>query len=127
MPWLHRHIGNPFLTWALNKLFSGRIEDAHCGLRSIKASSYRQLDLKTAGMEFASEFLVEAMNRGLRIDQAPIRYRRRTGGQPKLRTFRDGLRHLRLLISKWGADGDGRSSRWLTMTDRGIDADRLRI
>jgi hypothetical protein len=49
-------------------------------------------------MEFASEFLIEAIQHGLKVDQVPIRYRRRFGGQPKLRTFRDGLRHLRLLL-----------------------------
>lgn len=126
MPWLHRHVGNPFLTWVLNLLFSSRIGDAHCGLRSIKVSSYRSLELTSIGMEFASEFLVEAMRRGVRIDQVPIKYRRRLGGQPKLRTFRDGLRHLRLLVAMWGEDGRQPGRRRLA-SDWDADADRIRL
>jgi hypothetical protein len=51
-------------------------------------------------MEFASEFLIEAVQQGVSIEQVPIVYRRRLGGQPKLRTFRDGLRHLRLMLAR---------------------------
>jgi hypothetical protein len=51
-------------------------------------------------MEFASEFLIEAVQQGVTIEQVPIVYRRRLGGQPKLRTFRDGLRHLRLMLAR---------------------------
>jgi glycosyltransferase involved in cell wall biosynthesis len=139
MPWLHRHFGNPFLTWTLNRLFSSRIVDAHCGLRSIKAESLRTLHLSTPGMEFASEFLVEAMRQGVRIEQVDIRYRRRRGGRPKLRTIRDGLRHLRLLVTLW-ADGrrrhDDVSQQSVTpnfagraqLNRRGErDADRIRL
>jgi glycosyltransferase involved in cell wall biosynthesis len=127
MPWLHRHVGNPFLTWALNSLFVSQIEDAHCGLRSIRSASYRELLLTASGMEFASEFLVEAMRGGARIDQVPIRYRRRMGGQPKLRTFRDGLRHLRLLLSLWSQDLGGRSGRRRFASYGDADADRIRL
>jgi glycosyltransferase involved in cell wall biosynthesis len=100
MPWLHRRIGNPILTATLNLLFDSDIDDAHCGLRSIKKSTLNSLTLNAPGMEFASEFLIEAIRLGARIEQVPVRYRRRHGGQPKLRTFRDGLRHLLLMLSK---------------------------
>lgn len=98
MPWLHRRVGNPFLTRAMNVLFGSDINDSHCGLRSIKKTSLEELSLTSPGMEFASEFLIEAIKYGVRIEQVPIRYRRRHGGQPKLRTFRDGFRHLRLML-----------------------------
>ena len=98
MPWLHRYVGNPFLTKTMNVLFSSDIGDSHCGLRSIKKESLQELTLTSPGMEFASEFLIEAIQHGVRVDQVPIRYRRRFGGKPKLRTFRDGMRHLRLLL-----------------------------
>jgi hypothetical protein len=98
MPWLHRHVGNPFLTKTMNLLFASDIGDSHCGLRSIKKESLEELTLTSPGMEFASEFLIEAVQHGVKVAQVPIRYRRRYGGQPKLRTFRDGLRHLRLLL-----------------------------
>ena len=140
MPWLHRHVGNPFLTWAMNTMFSSDIADAHCGLRSIKREALEHLSLSTPGMEFASEFLVEAMGQGVRIEQVPIRYRRRHGGEPKLRTFRDGLRHLRLLLLLWirtrrepkrGRPFPAPRSSVLgevDLTERGeFDADRLRL
>jgi glycosyltransferase involved in cell wall biosynthesis len=100
MPWLHRYVGNPFLTKTMNVLFASDIGDSHCGLRSIKKESLQELTLTSPGMEFASEFLIEAIQHGVKVDQVPIRYRRRYGGQPKLRTFRDGLRHLRLLLMR---------------------------
>ena len=100
MPWLHRYVGNPVLTGTMNILFGSHIGDAHCGLRSIKKPCLEQLNLASPGMEFASEFLIEAVQKGAMIEQVPIRYRRRFGGQPKLRTFRDGLRHLRLMLLK---------------------------
>jgi glycosyltransferase involved in cell wall biosynthesis len=128
MPWLHRHFGNPFLTWVLNTLFSSRIQDAHCGLRSIKSGSYRALGLSSDGMEFASEFLVAALRHQVRIHQVPIRYRRRHGGQPKLRTFRDGFRHLRLLVSMWAnARGGLEREQAVPWWKRDIDADRVRL
>lgn len=98
MPWLHRRVGNPLLTTTMNVLFGSDIDDSHCGLRSIKKSSLEELNLTSPGMEFASEFLIEAIQHGVRVDQVPIRYRQRHGGQPKLRTFRDGFRHLRLML-----------------------------
>jgi glycosyltransferase involved in cell wall biosynthesis len=100
MPWLHRYVGNPFLTKTMNVLFASDIADSHCGLRSIKKETLQELNLTSPGMEFASEFLIEAIQHRVRVDQVPIRSRRRFGGQPKLRTFRDGLRHLRLLLAR---------------------------
>lgn len=99
MPWLHRYVGNPVLTRALNRFLASSISDAHCGLRSIKRDRYMELPLAATGMEFASEFLITASRFGLRIGETPIVYRKRVGGEPKLRTFRDGWRHLRLMLS----------------------------
>ena len=140
MPWLHRRIGNPFLTWVMNTLFSSSIGDAHCGLRSITRQSLLRLRLSAPGMEFASEFLIEALQNDVRIDQVPIRYRLRHGGRPKLRTFRDGWRHLALLLSRWSKarlpaenenHGAGLQSGLLgfpDLTGRGEpDADRIRL
>jgi hypothetical protein len=103
MPWLHRYVGNPMLTGTMNLIYRSDIGDAHCGLRSITKSSFDELELSSPGMEFASEFLIEAVQQGVTIEQVPIVYRRRLGGQPKLRTFRDGLRHLRLMLARSGS------------------------
>jgi glycosyltransferase involved in cell wall biosynthesis len=100
MPWLHRYIGNPMLTGTMNLLFGSDIGDAHCGLRSISRTSLDRLTLSSPGMEFASEFVIEAVQHGARIEQVQIVYRRRFGGQPKLRTFRDGFRHMDLMLRR---------------------------
>lgn len=97
MPWLHRYIGNPFLTWVLNVLFKAGVSDAHCGMRAIRRDALKKLPLKCRGMEFASEMIIEAAKRGLRIVEVPIRYHRRIG-YSKLSSFRDGWRHLRLML-----------------------------
>jgi glycosyltransferase involved in cell wall biosynthesis len=97
MPALHRYIGNPFLTWVLNMLFSTGISDAHCGLRAITKESLDRLNLKTAGMEFASEMVIEASRQKLRIAEVPITYYPRIG-ESKLSSFSDGWRHLRFMM-----------------------------
>ena len=100
MPWLHRKIGNPFLTNVMNLLFETGVSDVHCGLRSISREAYSTMNVGAAGMEFASEFLIGATRNSLRITEVPIRYRGRSGGEPKLRTFLDGWRHLSLMVTE---------------------------
>ena len=64
-----------------------------------RREAYRRLDLKAEGMEFASEMLIKAAVMGMRIGEVPISYRRRESGKSKLRTFRDGWRHLKLMLN----------------------------
>jgi glycosyltransferase involved in cell wall biosynthesis len=97
MPALHRYIGNPILTWVLNQLFSAGISDAHCGLRAITREGLKKLRLRSGGMEFASEMVIEAASKGLRIAEVPITYRPRKGNS-KLHSFTDGWRHLRFMM-----------------------------
>ncbi|AEK73114.1 dolichol-phosphate mannosyltransferase [Thermococcus sp. 4557] len=97
MPWLHRRIGNPLLTWILNFLFKAGISDAHCGMRAIRRDALEKLPLQCKGMEFASEMVIEAAKRGLRTVEVPIKYHPRIG-ESKLSSFRDGWRHLRLML-----------------------------
>ena len=97
MPALHRYIGNPALTWLLNKLYGSEISDAHCGLRAITRMALDSLDLRAGGMEFASEMLIEASRKGLRIAEVPITYYPRRG-ESKLLSFSDGWRHLRFMM-----------------------------
>ena len=91
MPWSHRYIGNPVLTGILNLLFHVRVSDAHCGMRALRREALERLDLRTAGMEFASEMVIRAGKVGLRVAEVPIDYRPRQGDS-KLRTIRDGVR-----------------------------------
>ena len=97
MPWAHRWIGNPVLTALLNVLFGVRVSDAHCGLRAVRKSVLPVLRLQAIDMEFASEMIMKARRRGLRIGEVPIEYRLRAG-ESKLSTLRDGWRHLRLML-----------------------------
>jgi glycosyltransferase involved in cell wall biosynthesis len=97
MPWLHRHVGNPMLTGLLNRLFGTEVNDAHCGMRAVRRDVLPRLDLRTTGMELASEMVIRAAKAGLDIRQFPIEYRPRQG-ESKLSTWSDGWRHLRFLL-----------------------------
>jgi glycosyltransferase involved in cell wall biosynthesis len=97
MPWLHQYIGNPVLSGTLNLFFKTGVRDAHCGMRAFRRDKLTELDLRTTGMEFASEMVIRAAKAGLDIRQLPIDYHPR-GGVSKLSSFRDGWRHLRFLL-----------------------------
>jgi glycosyltransferase involved in cell wall biosynthesis len=97
MPWLHRYIGNPLLSGLLNFFFRTGIKDAHCGMRALRRDVLPRLDLRTTGMEFASEMVIRASKEQLKIAEFPIEYHPR-GGESKLSSFRDGWRHLRFLL-----------------------------
>jgi glycosyltransferase involved in cell wall biosynthesis len=97
MPWAHRWIGNPVLTAILNVFFGIKISDAHCGLRAISREAVPVLHLQSTGMEFASEMILKAAKRDLKVGDVPIEYRPRVG-ESKLNTWRDGWRHLRFML-----------------------------
>ena len=97
MPWLHRYVVNPILTGLLNLFFSTGVKDAHCGMRALRTEVLERLDLRTTGMEFASEMVIRASKEKLKITEFPIEYHPR-GGESKLSSFRDGWRHLRFLL-----------------------------
>ena len=97
MPWLHRYIGNPILTMILNRLLKIEISDAHCGMRAFTKAAYEKMDLRTGGMEFASEMVFEAGRKNLRIKEVPITYYPRSSPS-KLHSISDGWRHLRFMM-----------------------------
>ena len=97
MPWLHRYIGNPILTGILNWLFNTKISDAHCGMRAISEDAYEKLNIQSQGMEFASEMIIEAARKRLRITEIPITYYPRKTPS-KLHSWGDGWRHLRFMM-----------------------------
>jgi hypothetical protein len=94
---LHRYVGNPILTGILNVFFRTGVSDAHCGMRALRRDILPRLDLRTTGMEFASEMVIRAAKENLDIREFPIEYHPR-GGESKLSSFRDGWRHLRFLL-----------------------------
>jgi hypothetical protein len=99
MPWLHRYVGNPVLTGILNLFFRTPIGDAHCGLRGFRKDAYERLDLRTSGMEFASEMVVKAALHKQKMSEVPTTLSPDGRDRPPhLRSFRDGWRHLRFLL-----------------------------
>lgn len=100
MPWSHRWIGNPVLSLIGRILFRSKISDFHCGLRAIARQSYQQLGMRTTGMEFASELVVKATASKMRIEEVPITLHPDGRSRPPhLRSFRDGWRHLRFMLT----------------------------
>jgi len=97
MHWVNRYIGNPLLSGTLNLFFRTGIRDAHCGMRGFRRDILPTLDLRTTGMEFASEMVIRASKEKLDIREFPISYMPR-GGTTKLSRWRDGWRHLRFLL-----------------------------
>jgi glycosyltransferase involved in cell wall biosynthesis len=106
MPFLHKYLGNPVLSFLGRLFFSVPVRDFHCGLRAFRVAAVRGLRLKSPGMEFASEMVVRSALAGLTIVEVPTtlqpdgRNRR-----PHLKTWRDGWRHLKFLLMY--------SPRWL--------------
>jgi glycosyltransferase involved in cell wall biosynthesis len=99
MPWKNRYIGNPLSTGLLNRLFRAKVSDVHCGMRALTKRAYDSLDLRTTGMEFASEMVIRAAMSGMMIVEVPITFRPDGRGRPPhLRPWRDGWRHLKTIM-----------------------------
>jgi glycosyltransferase involved in cell wall biosynthesis len=99
MPWHHRYLGNPVLSFIGRLFFGSPANDFHCGLRGFTKNALRQMDLQTTGMELASEIVIKASILGMRVIEVPTVLSpdgRLT--RPHLRSFRDGWRHLRFLL-----------------------------
>ena len=100
MPWSHKHIGNPFLSFVGRMRFHSRVRDFHCGLRGYNTEAIRSLGLSTTGMEYASEMIVRAELKGLKVTEIPTVLRKDgRSGPPHLRSMRDGMRHLKFLLT----------------------------
>jgi glycosyltransferase involved in cell wall biosynthesis len=98
-PWLNRHLGTPVLTFVLNRLFGTRIRDVNCGMRAIDRVRFLELDLRSEGMEFASEMLIKAAVAGLTMAEVPVTLHPDRRGRPShLRRWQDGWRHLEFML-----------------------------
>jgi len=99
MPWLNRCVGNPGLTWLINRLFHTGVGDTQCGLRAFTRTTAKELALNSSGMELASEMLVKAAKRGFHIQEVPTKmFRDGRDRAPHLLPGRDGWRHLKFLL-----------------------------
>ena len=100
MPFSHRYIGNPALSFIGRMLFGSNIHDWHCGLRGYNVESMKRIDPCSPGMEYASEMVLKAIVNDLRITEVPTTLSKDgRSRRPHLRTIRDGWRHLVLLVS----------------------------
>jgi glycosyltransferase involved in cell wall biosynthesis len=99
MPWKNRYIGNPILSGIGRLFFKTPIRDFHCGIRGFSRAAFIRMDLRTTGMEFASEMVIKASVLGMNIVEAPTTLAKdgRTR-PPHLRPWRDGWRHLRFML-----------------------------
>lgn len=99
MSWSHK-LGVPFLSWCGRMKFGLKIHDWHCGIRGIRKDALRKCHFRTTGMEFATEMIAEASRKGLRIGEVsvPLKKAQRVRTE-KLRTVRDGFRHLWYIIT----------------------------
>jgi len=99
MPWSHRWVGNPVLTFISRVFFHAPVGDTHCGLRAFKKAAYEKMRLRATGMEFASEMVIKASLKGMRITEVAVVLRPDGRSRaPHLRTWRDGWRHLRFML-----------------------------
>jgi glycosyltransferase involved in cell wall biosynthesis len=99
MPWSHRWIGNPVLTFISRVFFHAPVGDTHCGLRAFQKDAYEKMRLRATGMEFASEMVIKASLKGMRIVEVAVVLRPDGRSRaPHLRTWRDGWRHLRFML-----------------------------
>lgn len=100
MPFLHKYLGNPVLSFLGRKMFKTKIRDFHCGMRAFRKDKISLLGLQATGMEFATELVVKATFAKLRIFEVPVNlYRDGRNRPPHLRTWRDGWRHLRFMLA----------------------------
>jgi glycosyltransferase involved in cell wall biosynthesis len=105
MPWLHRHLGNPVLSFVGRRLYGTPCGDIYCGLRGFDREEVIALDIRSSGMEFAIEMIVKATMLGLRVTEVPTTLSPDAEDrEAHLRTWRDGWRSIRLLLlysPKW--------------------------
>lgn len=99
MPFLHQFIGNPVLSFLGRKIVGNKVGDYHCGLRGIRKNKFKALVLHTKGMEFATEFIIQTTLKGLKTVEVPIiLHQDGRKGPSHLKPWRDGMRHLNLLL-----------------------------
>lgn len=100
MPILHRYLGNPVLSWMARAVHRAPLGDFHCGMRAFRRDAYEHMRLRTPGMEFATEMIVNSVRARLRIAEVPTTLAKDGRNRPPhLRSFRDGWRHLRFILT----------------------------
>lgn len=101
MPLSHKYIGTPLISFLGKILYGIKVKDFNCGFRGINRKNILNLSLKSMGMEYASEMIIKAKKKNLKIEEFPIDfYKDKRNGKPHLRTIRDGFRHIKLIFKE---------------------------
>lgn len=99
MPFLHRYIGTPILSFLISKKYKTKIGDINCGLRGYNKEKIEKLNCNCTGMEYASEMIIKAVKNNLKIKEISINfYKDKRKRKPHLNTIRDGIRHLKIIL-----------------------------
>ena len=105
MPWLHRYLGTPVLSWIGRRSFGVKLGDFNCGMRAVRKAAYEKLHMQCTGMEYASEMIAKAGLQRMHIVEVPVSLQRDgRNRRPHLKTWQDGWKHLRLMLllsPKW--------------------------
>ena len=102
MPFLHRYVGTPLITMIGKIMYKTKVGDFNCGIRGFIKNKIINLDLKEKGMEFATEMIIKAQMRDLKLTEIPVNLRKDGRGRKShLNTFRDGARHLKILFKSY--------------------------
>lgn len=81
MPWLHRRLGTPITTWMLNRVYSSKFSDIHCGMRGITTAAFRSMGLRSDSWEYASEMVLKSVRMGLRTTEVPVQFLKEPEGR----------------------------------------------
>lgn len=99
MPWLHRYLGTPVLTYLIRFLYRIPVTDCNSGMRLVNKSFYKKLNMRNSGMEWASELLLKTALKKGRFMEVPITFLRdRRLRPPHLTRWADGWRHLKAIV-----------------------------
>ncbi|MCM2322809.1 MAG: glycosyltransferase family 2 protein [Oligoflexia bacterium] len=100
MPWTHRYLGTPVLSWLIRVLYRIPITDCNSGIRCLRREAYFRWKMRSQGMEFASSLLIQAASRGAKIVETPVVLRVGPADRvPHLKSWRDGMRHLLVILA----------------------------
>lgn len=97
----HKYIGTPIISWLIRMKYGAKIYDANCGLRGYNNEKIVNLNCISEGMEYATEMIIKAQKENLKIKEIPINfYRDKRDGKSHLKTVKDGIRHLKVILNK---------------------------
>lgn len=81
MPPHHQYFGTPFTTWILNRLYSSKFSDIHCGMRGITKEAFIRMQLQSQSWEYASEMVLKSVHMRLKTIEVPVHFLKDRNGR----------------------------------------------